>query len=111
MIKIIQGRFGKKLLGKGEVVQLDEAYEEELIKKGFAIKVEDMQEEKETYLSEEQLKKINNKKKLVEYAESIGMEIEEDWKVKELIANILNFQEEQQETTDEKEKEAEEDEV
>lgn len=111
MIKIIHGTFGKKLLKKGDTIQLEKEYEEELVKKGFAIKIEDMQEKKRIYLTEEQLTKMNNRNKLTEYAESIGMETKDNWKVKELLVNILNFQEEKQELVAIEENEAVENEV
>lgn len=54
----------------------------------------DYQEVEDTYLSEDKLKKLD-KPKLVEYAASIGLQLEQSSKKEELMNLIIDFMEEQ----------------
>lgn len=47
-----------------------------------------------TFLTEEELKRIQSKQKIVEYANSIGLELNVELKKDDLISNIIVYTEE-----------------
>lgn len=99
MIRLLRGRFGHNLLRRGEIVTLDFDYEAELVKRGIANYVNETDSETSTtYLSEFQLEKIKSKKKLMDYAESIGLlTLDEGTTLKQMVEMILDYQEENKE--------------
>lgn len=98
MVKIIRGKAGSAV--KGDVVQLSEDVEKRLIHLGMAKEVTEEQMSDSDILPEpgcltqEELKKIRSKKDMMNYAASIGCELDEGMSLKEMLNAVLNHQEE-----------------
>lgn len=103
MIQIIRGQAGENK--KGDIVSLSKAVEERLINLGMAREMSesDISTGKEAFLDESELKKIRSKKEMMKYAQSIGCELDENDTLKDMLAAVLNFQEEKEELPPEQE--------
>ena len=97
MIQIIRGKAGSAV--KGDIAQFSEGTEKRLIDSGMARKVwqEEMSESdisEPVFLSVEELKKIRSKKDIIKYGASIGCELDNRMPFKDMVNEILNYQEE-----------------
>ena len=103
MIQIIRGQAGENK--KGDIVSLSKAVEERLINLGMAREMSesDISTGKEAFLDESELKKIRSKKEMMKYAQAIGCELDENATLKDMLAAVLNFQEEKEELPPEQE--------
>lgn len=100
MIRIVSGRYGPKLLGPGSVLSLDSCTEERLVKTKIAEYIENKNDDQDNgsdivFKTIEELQKVNSKKKLINYAESIGLHDLDESEPKDYLVNtIANFIEE-----------------
>lgn len=95
MIKILRGKIGKDLIGKGQYVELSADREKELVARGIAEYGEPEQEAETEFLNEEGIRRIKKKEELINYAASIGMEsLDGEMRIVEMQDAILNYQDE-----------------
>lgn len=118
MIKIIRGKYGQKLSPAGAILSLSDAEEQRLVKRNVAVfvsKSESKAQYKDSYTPElhetenskesveadedkvdiwpeEKIRKLSSKKKIIEYANSIGLLDLDDTMGKEyLVIEVLNY--------------------
>nr|DAL67983.1 MAG TPA: hypothetical protein [Caudoviricetes sp.] len=117
MIKIIRGKYGQKLSPAGTILSLSDAEEQRLVKRGVAVFVSENEskaqyqdsftpvlhetesseenveaEDKIDIWPEEKIRKLSSKKKIVEYAQSIGLlDLDETMSKDDLIDEVLNY--------------------
>ena len=109
MVEIIAGKYGPKLLGKGEKLNLSSYEEKRLVRRSVARYVDDSETtntyaskggeivtygDEEVFKTEDEIRGMK-KAELVAYAEEIGMEnFDESVTKEEMVDCIMNFIEE-----------------
>nr|WP_295681143.1 hypothetical protein [uncultured Lachnoclostridium sp.]DAD78555.1 MAG TPA: hypothetical protein [Caudovirales sp. ctCiv1] len=118
MIKIIRGKYGNKLIPAGTILSLSAPEEQRLVNRKVAVfvcgnddthlqksgiaavneKVDVSDEDIETTKNEveiwpeEKIRKLSSKKKIIEYAQSIGLvDLDETMGKDDLVDEVLNY--------------------